>query len=81
MRGEQSVDETDVVANKQPEGQAQNSRTGDQASIQPCKSVSRKREGQRDHAGDQHHARYGAHAEDQQIEHGPFGLADRAQDQ
>jgi hypothetical protein len=52
VRGKQAADEADLVADEETEGQTQDSGAGDQAAIQPGKTVPCEREGKRDGAGD-----------------------------
>ena len=64
MAAEKSFDEADLVTDKEPESQAENSGTGDEATIEPCEFVAGEGKGQSKRGGNQHHSRDGAHAED-----------------
>lgn len=68
MAGEETADETDVVANENPKTQTENAGAEDQAAVEPGEAMAceRKRQGQR--GGDEHHAGDGADSKDEQIE-------------
>ena len=81
MAGEQAVDEPNAIANEQAEGETQKTGTGYQPSIHSRETISRKRKGQRDGRGDEHHASNGADAKNKQIQYGPIRGANGAQDE
>ena len=81
MAGEQAVDEPDVIADEETEGEAQESGARYQSLIHPREAMTRKREGQGDGRGDQHHAGNRADTKDKQVEYCPIGDANRAQNE
>src|SRR5438105_14720315 len=76
--GEEAVDKADVVTDKNPETETDETRTENEAAVEPCETATRKRKRQGQSNGDQHHADDGAEAKDEQIEERPLGLAERA---
>lgn len=81
MTGEETVDQTYVIANEDAESQAHQAGRGDQTAIEPRKSFARKGKRKRDGNGNEHHACDGAHAENKQIKNGPAGVANGAEDE
>jgi len=65
MRGEEAVDETDVIREEETEAEAQQAGAGDEPAIEPGKAGTgegkRKSEGQ----GDKHHSGNGAETKNQ----------------
>src|SRR6266576_1527408 len=81
MIGEETAGKTDLVTDKEPETQTEETRPNHEASIEPREFVTgeRKRQGKR--GGNQHHSRDGADAENQQVENRPLRITNRAQHQ
>ena len=81
MAGEQTIDEADLVGQKQAETQAEQTRTGHKATIQPSEARTRVRKGKRHRNGNEHHPSDGAQAENKKIKDAPAGLANGAKHQ
>jgi hypothetical protein len=63
MISEETADETDLIADKEPKTQTEETRPDREASIEPRESGTGKGKRQGERRGDQHHSRDGANAE------------------
>ena len=79
MSGEETAGEPDLVTEKEPETQTEQTRSSHEALIEPRESGACKRKRQSERGGDEHHSGDGAGAENQQIENRPVRIANRAQ--
>jgi len=76
MACEKTVHEADVVGNEETETEAEQAGGHSQAAVKPNEAPPGVRARDRDGRGDQHHARDGAHAEDEQVDDPEGGIAD-----
>src|SRR5258708_18083423 len=79
--GEETADKTDLVADKEPETQTEETRPNHEASIEPREFVTRESKRQGERGGNQHHSCDGAGAENQQVKNCPSWVTNRAQHQ
>ena len=81
MRREKSVYDANLVSHEETEAQAKQTGSECESTGKRLTSISNHSErGGKAHC-DQHHARNGAYAEDQQVGNGPVNISDRGQDQ
>src|SRR5207248_957629 len=78
VAGEEAVDETDVVANKEPETEANYTGAQNEAVVEPGKAMAGKGKRQSQRGGDEHHAGNRPDTRDEQVEQRPFRLANCA---
>src|SRR6266705_6402324 len=81
MIGEETAGKTDLVTDKEPETQTEETRPNHEASIEPRELVTGERKRQGERGGNQHHSRDGAEAENQQVKNRPLRITNRAQHQ
>ena len=81
VSAEQAIDEADLIADKQAERETDNTGAGNECAIQPGKAIPGERERKGNHARNQHHAGDRPDTKDEEVQDGPFGLANCAQDQ
>src|SRR5258708_5106441 len=78
---EKAVNEANPISNEQTEAQTEQARRQCQPTGEPLTSLSHQPERRREAHRDQHHARNGAYAEDQEVSNRPTGVSDCGQDQ
>ncbi len=81
LAGEEAIDESDLVANKQPKTETEEARTHHEATVEPCEFIAGKGKGESQSRSNQHHSRDRADAEDEQVEDRPLRLTNCAQDE
>src|SRR5882762_11214055 len=81
MIGEETADKTDLVTDKEPKTQTEETRPNHEASIEPREFVTRESKRQGERGGNQHHSCDGADAENQQVKNRPLRITNRAQHQ
>src|SRR5215831_18129884 len=77
MAGEEAARETHFINDKKAEHKADDAACGGENAVHARKAGPRKRERNGDCGGDQHHSRDRAEAENEQVDHGPNGDANR----
>src|SRR5229473_1613365 len=81
MVGKKAGGETDLVTDKKPKTQTEETRSHHEAAMEPREPGTGKRKRQGQGRGDQHHSGDGADAENQQVQNRPLRIVDGAQHQ
>src|SRR5260370_36006111 len=79
MVGKKAGGETDLVTDKKPKTQTEETRSHHEAAMEPREPGTGKRKRQGQGRGDQHHSGDGADAENQQVQNRPLRIMDEAQ--